>query len=153
MGPRRFESARGRAGGAPQESPPHRMGDPSCEDRGLPPRDRGDGAVTPANRPLPRALRFRVCPGNRSGTTASTPGKSLNPFQRFPACQVLAREETRMIPPRFEYFAPSTLDEAVEILGRYGGEGQGPPGGKELLPRMEHRLAEPEALVDNQRIP
>src|SRR3989454_3118677 len=153
MGSRRFGSAGGRAGGAPRESPPHRVGEPACEDRGLPPRDRGDGAVTPAHRPLPRALRFRICAGNRSGATASTPGKSLNPFQRFPACQVLAREETRMIPPLFEYFAPSTLDEAVEILGRYGGEAKVLAGGQSLLPVMKLRLAEPKALLDINRIP
>src|SRR5881628_1167287 len=153
MGSRRFGSAGGRAGGAPRESPPHRVGEPACEDLGLPPRDRGDGAVTPAHRPLPRALRFRICAGNRSRATASTPSKSLNPFQRFPACQVLAREETRMIPPRFEYFAPSTLDEAVEILGRYGGEAKVLAGGQSLLPVMKLRLAEPKALVDINRIP
>ncbi len=58
-----------------------------------------------------------------------------------------------MIPPRFEYFAPSTLDEAVEILGRYGGEAKVLAGGQSLLPVMKLRLAEPKALVDINRIP
>src|SRR5712692_9210459 len=58
-----------------------------------------------------------------------------------------------MIPPRLEYFAPSTLDEAVEILGRYGGEAKVLAGGQSLLPVMKLRLAEPKALVDINRIP
>jgi carbon-monoxide dehydrogenase medium subunit len=58
-----------------------------------------------------------------------------------------------MIPPRFEYFAPSTLEEAVEILGRYGGEAKVLAGGQSLLPVMKLRLAEPKALVDINRIP
>ncbi len=58
-----------------------------------------------------------------------------------------------MIPPRFEYFAPSTLDEAIEILGRYGGEAKVLAGGQSLLPVMKLRLAEPKALVDINRIP
>ncbi len=61
--------------------------------------------------------------------------------------------EESMIPPRFEYFAPSTLDEALEILGRYGGEAKVLAGGQSLLPVMKLRLAEPKALVDINRIP
>jgi len=57
-----------------------------------------------------------------------------------------------MIPPRFEYFAPSTVDEAVEILARYGGEAKVLAGGQSLLPVMKLRLAEPKALVDLHRI-
>ena len=30
------------------------------------------------------------------------------------------------IPPRFEYFAPATLGEALDILGRYSGEAYRP---------------------------
>ena len=58
-----------------------------------------------------------------------------------------------MIPPRFEYFAPSSVDEAVQILDRYGGEAKVLAGGQSLLPVMKLRLAEPRALVDINRIP
>src|SRR3972149_2579759 len=34
-----------------------------------------------------------------------------------------------LIPPRFEYFAPSAVDEAVRILARFGGEAKGLAGG------------------------
>src|SRR2546426_5480789 len=73
-------------------------------------------------------------------------------FRGTPRAKFWHGEET-MIPPRFEYFAPSTLDEAVEILGRYGGEAKVLAGGQSLLPVMKLRLAEPKALVDINRIP
>lgn len=58
-----------------------------------------------------------------------------------------------MIPPRFEYFAPSTIDEAVRLLDRFGGEAKVLAGGQSLLGVMKLRLAEPKALVDINRIP
>src|SRR3989454_2407190 len=73
-------------------------------------------------------------------------------FRGTPRAKFWHGEET-MIPPRFEYFAPSTLEEAVEILGRYGGEAKVLAGGQSLLPVMKLRLAEPKALVDINRIP
>ena len=57
------------------------------------------------------------------------------------------------IPPAFEYFAPSTVDEAVELLERFGGEAKVLAGGQSLLPVMKLRLAGPKALVDINRIP
>jgi carbon-monoxide dehydrogenase medium subunit len=58
-----------------------------------------------------------------------------------------------MIPPRFEYFAPSSVDEAVQLLDRFAGEAKVLAGGQSLLPVMKLRLAEPKALVDINRIP
>lgn len=58
-----------------------------------------------------------------------------------------------MIPPRFEYYAPASLDEAVKVLDRFGGEAKVLAGGQSLLPVMKLRLAEPKALVDLNRIP
>lgn len=58
-----------------------------------------------------------------------------------------------MIPPKFEYFAPASVEEAVELLERYGGEAKVLAGGQSLLPVMKLRLAEPRALVDINRIP
>ena len=58
-----------------------------------------------------------------------------------------------MIPPRFEYFAPSTIEEAVRLLDRFGGEAKVLAGGQSLLPVMKLRLAQPKALVDINRIP
>src|SRR5207247_6469240 len=57
-----------------------------------------------------------------------------------------------VIPPRFEYFAPSSVDEAVQILVRFGGDAKVLAGGQSLLPVMKLRLAEPRALVDINRM-
>ncbi len=54
-----------------------------------------------------------------------------------------------MYPASFEYFAPTTLDEALEILGRYDeGEAKVLAGGQSLIPLMKLRFAAPAALVD-----
>jgi carbon-monoxide dehydrogenase medium subunit len=57
-----------------------------------------------------------------------------------------------MYPPSFEYFAPSTLDEALSILERYGDEAKVLAGGQSLIPLMKLRFAAPRALVDINRI-
>jgi carbon-monoxide dehydrogenase medium subunit len=58
-----------------------------------------------------------------------------------------------MIPPRFDYFAPATIEDAVKLLERFGGEAKVLAGGQSLLPLLKLRLAEPKALVDIGRIP
>ncbi|HEX3328245.1 MAG TPA: xanthine dehydrogenase family protein subunit M [Actinomycetota bacterium] len=58
-----------------------------------------------------------------------------------------------MYPASFEYFAPRTLDEALEILGRYDeGDAKVLAGGMSLIPVMKLRFAAPRALVDINRI-
>ncbi len=58
-----------------------------------------------------------------------------------------------MYPANFEYYAPTTLDEALEILGRYDeGEAKVLAGGMSLIPVMKLRFAAPRALVDINRI-
>jgi len=53
-----------------------------------------------------------------------------------------------MYPASFEYFAPSTLDEALSVLERYGDEAKVLAGGQSLIPLMKLRFASPRALVD-----
>jgi carbon-monoxide dehydrogenase medium subunit len=55
-------------------------------------------------------------------------------------------------PASFEYFAPTTLDEALEILDRYGDEAKVLAGGMSLIPVMKLRIARPSVLVDINRI-
>jgi aerobic carbon-monoxide dehydrogenase medium subunit len=56
-------------------------------------------------------------------------------------------------PANFEYFAPASLDEAFDILGRYDeGEAKVLAGGMSLIPVMKLRIAQPQALVDINRI-
>jgi carbon-monoxide dehydrogenase medium subunit len=58
-----------------------------------------------------------------------------------------------MIPRSFEYYAPSTLDEAVALLQRLGSEAKILSGGQSLIPMMKLRLASPQYLVDINHIP
>ena len=57
-----------------------------------------------------------------------------------------------MIPSTFNYHAPTTLDEAIALLGQFGEEGKLLAGGHSLLPMMKLRFAEPEHLIDLNRI-
>jgi carbon-monoxide dehydrogenase medium subunit len=57
-----------------------------------------------------------------------------------------------MKPPRFEYFSPHTLGEAISLLERYAGDGRILAGGQSLMPLLNMRLARPAALVDINRV-
>src|SRR5262249_34989649 len=56
-------------------------------------------------------------------------------------------------PARFEYQAPATVDEAVALLARYGGDAKVLAGGQSLMPLMNFRLTRPAALIDLNGIP
>jgi len=58
-----------------------------------------------------------------------------------------------MKPPPFEYHDPRSVDEALALLGRYGGEARLLAGGQSLMPLLNFRLSAPAALVDLNRIP
>jgi carbon-monoxide dehydrogenase medium subunit len=58
-----------------------------------------------------------------------------------------------MKPPKFEYHAPRTLDEALGILRRYDGEAKVLAGGQSLMPLLNFRLSRPGALVDLNGVP
>ena len=53
-----------------------------------------------------------------------------------------------MIPPRFDYSAPETLDEAISLLGEHGPDAVVLAGGQSLIPLMKLQLAVPEHVVD-----
>ena len=53
--------------------------------------------------------------------------------------------------PRFEYAAPRTLDEAIELLASRSGA-RALAGGQSLIPAMAFRLASPALLVDLRKI-
>ena len=57
-----------------------------------------------------------------------------------------------MKPPPFDYHAPASIDEAVALLARYGGDAKVLAGGQSLMPMLNFRLARPAALVDVNRI-
>jgi carbon-monoxide dehydrogenase medium subunit len=57
-----------------------------------------------------------------------------------------------MKPVSFRYFAPRTVDDALDLLAAHGQEGQILAGGQSLVPAMNIRLARPTSLIDINRI-
>src|SRR5579859_6170491 len=57
-----------------------------------------------------------------------------------------------MKPARFEYHAPTSIEEALALLHRYDGNARLLAGGQSLIPMMNFRLAAPPAIVDLNRI-
>jgi len=57
-----------------------------------------------------------------------------------------------MKPPKFEYHAPTSVDEALALLARYGGDAKLLAGGQSLVPLLNFRLSRPAALIDLNRI-
>jgi aerobic carbon-monoxide dehydrogenase medium subunit len=53
-----------------------------------------------------------------------------------------------LIPGSFEYHRPSTVSEAVALLGRLDSEARVLAGGHSLIPMMKLRLAQPSHLID-----
>ena len=57
-----------------------------------------------------------------------------------------------MIPGEFEYFAPTSVQEAVSLLQQHGEDAKVLAGGHSLIPLLKLRLASPPVLVDISRI-
>ena len=53
-----------------------------------------------------------------------------------------------MIPGKFEYYRPGSLNEAVALLSKLGEDARPLAGGHSLIPLMKTRLATPEHLID-----
>jgi aerobic carbon-monoxide dehydrogenase medium subunit len=53
-----------------------------------------------------------------------------------------------MKPPPFEYQAPASLEEALDLMARHGGAAKALAGGQSLVPVLNFRLARPAVLVD-----
>jgi len=53
-----------------------------------------------------------------------------------------------MIPGKFEYYRPGSLNEAVALLSKLGADARPLAGGHSLIPLMKTRLATPEHLID-----
>jgi carbon-monoxide dehydrogenase medium subunit len=58
-----------------------------------------------------------------------------------------------MKPPVFDYHAPATVEEAIALLARYGGEAKLLAGGQSLMPLLNFRLSRPAAIIDLNTIP
>jgi len=57
-----------------------------------------------------------------------------------------------MYPASFEYHTPTTLAEAIALLGRYGDEAKILSGSQSLIPLMKLRLAQPAHVVDLRKV-
>ena len=58
-----------------------------------------------------------------------------------------------MKPAAFDYYAPTTVDDVMALLKRYGSDARLLAGGQTLLPMMNFRLAAPKVIIDLNRIP
>jgi len=58
-----------------------------------------------------------------------------------------------MKPPPFEYYAPTTVEEALAGLAEHGYDAKPLAGGQSLIPMMNFRLAQPSVLIDLNNIP
>lgn len=57
-----------------------------------------------------------------------------------------------MKPAPFEYFAPDSLEAALELKAQHGDEAKALAGGQSLIPAMNFRVAQPSILIDLNRI-
>ena len=57
-----------------------------------------------------------------------------------------------MKPAKFDYFAPTTVDETLELLAQHGFDAKVLAGGQSLMPMMNLRLVRPAAVVDINRV-
>ncbi len=57
-----------------------------------------------------------------------------------------------MLPRRFQYFAPATLEDAARLLKEHAGDAKILAGGMSLIPLMKLRLASPGYIVDINRL-
>ncbi|HOW91496.1 MAG TPA: xanthine dehydrogenase family protein subunit M [Anaerolineaceae bacterium] len=58
-----------------------------------------------------------------------------------------------MKPANFDYYAPSSVEEALDTLAELGYDGKVLAGGQSLIAAMNFRMARPSALVDLNNVP
>ncbi|MFT5390763.1 MAG: CO/xanthine dehydrogenase FAD-binding subunit [Gammaproteobacteria bacterium] len=58
-----------------------------------------------------------------------------------------------MKPPRFQYLAPRSLEQAIALLDEHGPDARILAGGQSLVPMLNFRLLAPKVLMDINRLP
>ena len=58
-----------------------------------------------------------------------------------------------MYPPPFEYVAPQSLEEALQLKAQLGDDGKILSGGMSLIPLMKLRFASPPVIIDINNVP
>jgi len=79
----------------------------------------------------------------------SVPSRRL---RRHRVLSLAVAKEVWMLPARFDYHRPETLEEALELMDRFGDEAKVLAGGMSLIPMMKLRFASPANVVDINRI-
>lgn len=69
-----------------------------------------------------------------------------------PSSFLILTKEIPMIPSAFEYYAPTSVAEAIRLLQDHGDEAKLLAGGHSLLPAMKLRLANPGVIIDINKI-
>jgi len=57
-----------------------------------------------------------------------------------------------MKPAPFEYHAPDSIEQAVDLMSQYAGEAKILAGGQSLVPAMNFRVVQPSVLIDLNRV-
>ncbi len=60
---------------------------------------------------------------------------------------------THIIPCRYEYYEPRSLDEAIKLLDKLGSKAKVLAGGTDLIVSMKKREVEPKYIINLKRIP
>ena len=100
-------------------------------------------------------LLYRMWPRNRKSTAVRglVLDAGCKSAVEYPAYGELLHSRRAMKPAPFTYAAPSTLEEALTLLGEYGDAVKLLAGGQSLMPMLNLRLARPQYIIDLNRIP
>src|SRR2546427_10815523 len=58
-----------------------------------------------------------------------------------------------MYPAAFEYHAPTSVRDALGLMGRLGDDAKLLAGGHSLIPMMKLRLSQPKHVIDLRKVP
>jgi hypothetical protein len=97
-----------------------------------------------------------LCDGGLLGGRRASPRKRSLRRARTPAGGYPGRRlvvEVCVYPRVFDYVAPGSRDEVLDILAERGSDVKILAGGQSLIPMMKLRFASPETLVDINRLP
>src|SRR5262249_37612674 len=79
-------------------------------------------------------------------------GRGDAPLRRVRSRRFQHRRSRRMIPAKFDYVAPASVEEALSALSEHGDDAKIMAGGQSLLPVLRMRLNAPEVVIDLGRI-
>ena len=57
-----------------------------------------------------------------------------------------------MKPASFEYYAPDSIEQALDLMSQYAGDAKILAGGQSLVPAMNFRVVQPSVLIDLNRV-